>query len=210
MIGHIQAKNILKIIKGKYILNNVSIQLERGKCYGLVGSSKSGKTMFLRALCGLMKVDKGEVVVDGKRIGYDIDFIGETGLLIGSPPFLEKLSGFENLYALANIRGTSEGKTKEALAIVGLLDERDKKVQEYSKDMKQRLRIAQAILEKPSILILDDPFCDLNKESIIYIEKVLFLYKKRGSTIFITGRDRSVIEPLCHKVFEMKNGKIVG
>ncbi|SDZ48426.1 ABC-2 type transport system ATP-binding protein [Evansella caseinilytica] len=206
---YIEINEVSKTIKNQTVLDNISVQLEKGNCYGFVGANGCGKTMLFRALCGFMRLDNGEITVDGKKIGKDDDFISNAGIIIGEPRFLDNLSGYENLLALAQIRkAISEQHIVHTLEVVGLLNAKDKKVRKYSLGMKQRLRIAQAMMEDPEILVLDEPFNGLDKTGTHEIQQLLLQYKQAEKTILLTSHDERNIELLCDKVFEMDNGRI--
>lgn len=206
----IEINEISKTIKKQIILDNISVKLEKGNCYGFVGANGSGKTMLFRAICGFMEIDKGEITVDSKKIGKDVDFISNAGVIIGEPGFLNNLSGYDNLLTLAQIRKViSEQQILHSLDVVGLLEAKDKKVRKYSLGMKQRLRISQAIMEDPEILVLDEPFNGLDKEGTYEIQQLLLQYSKAGKTILLTSHDERDIALLCDKSFEMDNGRII-
>lgn len=206
----IQVENVSKQSKGQIVLDNISFYLEKGKCYGFVGTNGSGKTMLFRALCGFLHLDSGKVVINGQQIGKNIDFIQNAGVIIGEPQFLNHLSGLENLTALAQIKKLiNEKEVLDALQVVGLLSEKDKKVSKYSLGMKQRLRIAQAIMENPDILLLDEVFNGLDKDGTKQIQQLLLEYKQQGKTILLTSHDERNVELLCDEVFEMENGRII-
>lgn len=149
------------------VLNNINLKIEEGKIYGIIGRNGSGKTLLLKAICGLINATKGYVEVFNKRIGKDTDFPEDTGVIIESPGFLPNLSGIKNLEVLANIQGkiTTE-RIYEVMKFVGLNPYEKKIVKKYSLGMKQRLGIAQAIMEYPKLLILDEPMNRLDKDGV--------------------------------------------
>lgn len=205
----IELKNVSKKIKGAEILKNVSLKINNGICCGFVGRNGCGKTMLLRAICGFMKCD-GDVFIDGRKIGEDISFINNAGIIIGETTFIGSMTGFENLKILSEIQKIiSEEQIKESLRAVGLESSSDKKYRKYSLGMKQRLRIAQAIMENPNILILDEPFNGLDKNGCEEISILLEEYKKQGKTILITSHNDEDIKRLCDKTFEMDKGEII-
>ena len=166
-MGYIEVENVSKSFKKRYVLKNVSFSLEKGKCYGFIGNNGSGKSMLLKSICGYIDIDSGVITVNGKRIVGGKKFIDNAGVLIESPQWLGGLTGFQNLKALADIQKLIDDKDiLETLTLVGLIAEKDKKVRKYSLGMKQRLRIAQAIMENPTILILDEPFNGLDKGGV--------------------------------------------
>jgi len=206
----IQLEHVTKRLKNQVILNNISVNLSEGKCYGIVGYNGCGKTMLLRAICGFMSIDSGEVIVDGKRIGKELDFLPEAGVIIGETGFLNERTGFENLKILAEIRNriTDEDILK-TMDSVGILYAKDKKVRKYSLGMKQRLRLAQALMEDCGTLVLDEPFNALDKEGIHEIQQCLLKAKNKRKTILLTSHDDRNITLLCDRVLEIDKGEIV-
>ena len=151
-------KSATKYIKKALILDDVNIQLTGGKIYGLKGPNGSGKTMLMRLLCGLIRPTSGEVWIDGKKLGKDMDFPESVGLLIENPAFLPNYTGYENLELLAQIRGKiGAEEICQSLLEVGLDPHDPRRYRKYSLGMKQRLGIAAAIMEKPDLLIVDEP-----------------------------------------------------
>jgi len=184
--------NVTKRIKQQQILDHINVEIETGKCYGFIEYNGSGKTMLLRAICGFMPLDEG------------------AGIVIGETSFLEGKSGYDNLKILAEIQGIiGDKEILDILAEMDLLKEKDKKVRKYSMGMKQRLRMAQALMENPSILILDEPFNALDKSGVLHMQEILSQAKAEGKTILLTSHDERNIELLCDKVFEMDRGKII-
>lgn len=206
----IDIKNVNKKIKNHVILENISLSIKKGMCTGFVGHNGSGKTMLLKAICGFTEIDNGEIWVDDKQIIFSEKYIKNAGIIIEQPPFINYLTGMDNLLALANIQKIiSRNDVLLALNRVGLDHAKDKKVKEYSLGMKQRLRIAQAIMEKPQILVLDEPFNGLDKNSIIEIQDLILDYKNKGVTILLTSHDDRQIDYLCDQVYELDGGEIV-
>ena len=207
----INIKNISKKIKKQVVLEDISLSLNKGNCYGFIGNNGSGKTMLFRAITGLMQVDSGCVEINGVEIGKEQNFIKDAGTIIGESTFINSLSGYENLLILAEIQNKiGKEDILEVLKKVGLIEAKDKKFKNYSLGMKQRLRIAQAIMEDPSILILDEAFNGLDKEGTREIQELLLNYKKMGKTILLTSHNERDIELLCDEVFELNRGKLIG
>lgn len=207
----INIKNISKKIKKQVVLEDISLSLNKGNCYGFIGNNGSGKTMLFRAITGLMQVDSGCVEINGVEIGKEQNFIKDAGTIIGESTFINSLSGYENLLILAEIQNKiGKEDILEILKKVGLIEAKDKKFKNYSLGMKQRLRIAQAIMEDPSILILDEAFNGLDKEGTREIQELLLNYKKMGKTILLTSHNERDIELLCDEVFELNRGKLIG
>lgn len=204
-------ENVSKKIKNQKILDNISLEIEDSKCYGFVGNNGCGKTMLLRAICGYINIDCGTIEIDGKKIGKDIDFIQNAGIIIGESQFINNLSGFNNLKILAEIQNIiNDNDIDQTLKRMGLYSDKTKKVKKYSLGMKQRLRLAQAFMENPDILILDEPFNALDKQTVLNIQSEILSEKKKGKTILLTSHDERNISLLCNTVFEIECGKIVG
>lgn len=206
----IELKNVSKKFKKETILSNCSVSFEKGKTHGIVGENGSGKTVLLKLICGLLYPDDGAVFVSGKQIGKDVDFPDDVGVIIETPGFLPHQSGFNNLNYLASLRHRidSEGVEK-AITFVGL-DPKDKKhVGKYSLGMKQRLGIAQAIMENPSILILDEPMNGLDRSGVESIRQLLQNLKSEGRTILLASHLQDDIDLLCDTVHLVDNGTLV-
>lgn len=206
----INLKNITMRIREQTILEDISLNLESGKCYGFVGNNGCGKTMLLRAVCGYKKIDSGAVEINGKIIGKDIDYIDDAGIIIGEMQFMNALSGLDNLKILAEIKKKiTDNQILEMMKEFGIYEARGKKVKKYSLGMKQRLRLVQAFMEEPTILILDEPFNGLDKGGISDVQKQIMKQKRKGNTILLTCHDDRNISLLCDEVFEMDNGRII-
>ena len=185
--------------------------MEEGKCYGFIGNNGCGKTMLLRAVCGYMNIDSGTITINDKQIGRDIDFIRNAGIIIGETQFINSMSGFDNLKILAEIqKKIGDKEIYDVLKQMGLYENRDKKVRKYSLGMKQRLRLAQAFMENPDILVLDEPFNALDKDTVVDVQKKIENEKNKGKTILLTSHDERNISILCDTVFEMDCGRIIG
>ncbi len=199
----ISIENLSKSFKGKTVLENVNMHLEKGKIYGVVGDNGSGKTVLLKLICGFLKPDTGKVTVNGKVIGKDRDFPEDTGIIIEAPGFLPNYSGMKNLEYLASIRGKI-GKTeiRAAMRTVGLDPESKLKVGKYSLGMKQRLGIAQAIMENQSLLILDEPMNALDKTAVGEMRELFLSFKQQGKTLLIISHNDDDISALCDEVYE--------
>lgn len=205
----IEIKNVYKTIGRQEILNDINLNFESPNIYGIVGRNGSGKTVLIKCICGFMKVTSGEVIVNGKKIGYDCEFIENTGFIIENPGFLDRYSGLKNLKYLASIKKiASDEQIKACMKMVGLEIECDKAVGKYSLGMRQRLGIAQAIMEYPDILILDEPMNGLDNSGVEEIKKILLNLKREGKLIIIISHNREDINFLCDKVYEMDGGKI--
>lgn len=206
----IQVHHVTKTYGEIDVLKDVSLKLEKGKIYGLIGRNGSGKTMLMKTICGFVSPTKGKVIVQGKELGRDIDIPKKMGVIIEQPGFLPGYSAYANLLFLSRINGTID-KTDilNALNQVGLGNTGKKKVGKFSMGMRQRLGLAQALLEKPDILILDEPMNGLDDRAVDEIRQLLLKEKQRGVTIIIASHNREDIEMLCDQVFQMENGKLV-
>ena len=192
------------------VLNNVSLTLEDGKIYGFVGQNGCGKTVLFKSICGFIYLDRGTITVDGKVIGKDIDIIKDAGIIIESPGFLPNYSAFKNLKFLTMIKDNiGDEQIKSTLISVGLDPESKKVVGKFSLGMRQRLGIAQAIMENPHILILDEPMNGLDKRGVEDIRKILMDLKKKGKLILLASHNPLDIDILCDCVYELDAGTIV-
>lgn len=205
----IEVRNLTKRISGNLILDNINIKMTDGKIYGLKGKNGSGKTMLMRAICGLILPTEGEVIIDGQVLGKDISFPNSLGALIESPGFISNYSGFKNLKILSEIQGKiDDNKINEVLTMVGLDPKEKKKFKKYSLGMKQKLGIAAAIMEEPEIIILDEPTNALDESSVISLRKTLQKYRDAGALIIISCHDSEELEFLSDEIFFMENGRL--
>ena len=203
----IEARNVTKKIKEAVLLSHVDLQVQQGEICGIIGRNGSGKTVLLKCICGFMPLTEGEILQNGKRIGIDTEFIEDTGFIIENPSFLPLKSGYKNLKYLASIQQKAgEKRIRKCLELVGLADSADKPVGKYSLGMRQRLGIAQAIMEDPELLILDEPFNGLDKQGAGEVCELLRGLKERGKTILIAAHNMLEIEWLCDTICEMDAG----
>ena len=192
------------------ILTEVSIQAVQGEAVGLVGSNGSGKTMLMKCICGFHTAFTGEITVLGKRIGKDVEFPERTGFIIENPGFMPYLSGYENLKILAGIhKKIGKEEICAYMDLVGLHPEDKKKVRKYSLGMKQRLGLAQALMENPDVLILDEPFNGLDKGMLEKMRDVLLAEKEKGKTILLASHNEKDISYLCDRTYEIDAGRIL-
>ena len=203
----IEVQNVVKRFRDQVVLKNVSISFEKGQIHGIVGRNGSGKTVLFKCICGLMHPEEGVILVNGKRVGRDVDMPEDIGAIIEAPGFLPNYSGYKNLRFLANIR-RKIGKEEilNVLKTVGLDPESRKHVGKYSLGMRQRLGIAQAIMEDPEILILDEPMNGLDNAGVQDIRALLLELKAQGKTILLASHNHEVIAALCDTVHEMDGG----
>ena len=209
-MSYIEVSNVSKKYKDKMLVEDVSFTVEEGEILGIVGLNGSGKTVLLKCICGLMDYSAGSIKVDGKIIGKDCEYPKNMGVIIETPGFLPYHSGYKNLEYLASLRRKiTKQDIKEVLVKVGLEGEEKKLVAKYSLGMRQRLGIAQAIMENPKLLILDEPMNGLDKEGIVDVRKLLLDMKAEGKTMIVTSHNEEDIKVLCDKVIEMDKGRVV-
>lgn len=189
------------------VLKEVNLVWEAGQVYGIVGNNGSGKTVLMKSICGFLPATTGSIKVFGKIIGKDTDFPESTGVIIETPGFLTNLTGRKNLEILADLnRKISKADVRMVLKKVGLDPDMRKPVAKYSLGMRQRLGIAQAIMENPKLLILDEPFNGLDKHGVEEIRKIILELKEDGRTIILASHNEEDIRILCDRVFEMDGG----
>lgn len=206
----VEIKNYTKVLKGKTVLEQINLSMEKGKIYGIQGHNGCGKTMLLRAISGLIKATEGEVVIDGKILRKEIDFPPSIGVLIENPEFWKKYTGIQVLQTLARIKGEiHKEEIVESMKRVGLLEKKDIVVGKYSLGMRQRLGIAQAIMEKPEILLFDEPTNALDREGVSLFLEIIKEEKKRGALIVIVSHDPNTLLDICDEIITMENGKVI-
>ena len=204
----IQVNDIVLRFKKDILLDHVSYQCEQGKIHGIVGRNGSGKTLLMKCICGFIRPNEGHIYVRDKEIGKD--FTPDTGIIIETPGFIPYYSGYRNLKVLAAINNHISRKDIEnAMYQVGLDPTMKKRVATYSLGMRQRLGIAQAIMEDPSLIILDEPFNGLDKHGVEEMREYFLSLKKKGKTILLTSHNTEDIEYLCDTVVEMDHGKFI-
>lgn len=205
----IEVSHVYKSFKETQVLKDVSLYCESGKIYGLVGHNGSGKTVLFKIICGFLTSENGTVSVNGKVMGKDKDMLTEAGIIIEEPGFLRKWSAYRNLEFLYTIRNK---KNKEylysVLEKVGLDPHMKRPVGKYSLGMRQRFAIAQAIMEDPEILILDEPMNGLDKNGVKEIRELLLKMKEENKLIILASHNREDIDVLCDEVYEMEDGVI--
>ena len=202
-------KNVCKSFRENKILDNISVNFTNNRIHGLVGRNGSGKSMLLKCICGFTPITSGEIIVNGKKIGKDVDIPNDVGIIIESPGFLPKYSGYKNLKFLASInKHITKAEIKAAIERVGLDPDNRKWVGKYSLGMRQRLGIAQAIMENPPILLLDEPLNGIDKHGIKDIRNLLLQLRDEGKTIVLASHSAEDIDILCDAVYEMDEGKL--
>ena len=203
-------RNYTKIIKRIKILDDINLSFEDGKIYGINGENGSGKTMLMRAIAGLIRPNSGTVEIDGKILFKDISFPESLGILIETPGFISKYSGYKNLLVISSLKksiGTNE--ICETLKRVGL-DPLDKRAyHKYSLGMKQRLGVACAIMEHPKIILLDEPTNALDEEGVGQIRDIVIEEKNAGALIIIACHDKEILGYLSDEIISIHAGKIL-
>ena len=203
----IEISHVTKKYGAATVLNDVNISFEKGKIHGLIGRNGSGKTMLMKCICGFVPVTQGSVTVNGKKIGKDIDVPENLGAIIETPGFLNNYSGYNNLKFLAGInKKIGREQIREAISFVGLDPDSKKHVGRYSLGMRQRLGLAQAIMENPDILLLDEPMNGLDKHGVKEMRELFKSLAQQGKTIIMANHSADAIDVLCDTVCEMDLG----
>lgn len=207
----IEIENLTKTFGTQTVISDVSGIFYPGKIYDFVGRNGSGKTVLMKMILGFIKPTSGTIKVNGKQVGKEIDIPDDIGAIIETPGFLPEYSAFQNLKLMAMIRGkiTSE-RIRETIKLVGLDPDSKKHVGKYSLGMRQRLGIAQAIMEDPQILLLDEPLNGLDNEGVEEMRNVLLKQKEQGKLIIIASHSKEDIDILCDEIFRFDHGKIIG
>ena len=206
----VKVENISKSYGEQKVLQGISMELHKGKIYGLIGRNGSGKTVIMKWISGFVVPDTGRVIVSGKEVGKENDMAENVGAIIETPGFLPSYSGYKNLVFLAMLKKkVGDERIRQVIEQVGLEPDSKKHVAKYSLGMRQRLGIAQAILENPDILILDEPMNGLDNQGVKEMRKLFLQQKKEGKTILLASHNRDDIEVLCDEVYEMEHGKMV-
>ena len=210
----IEIKNVWKKIGKTEVLKDINLEFNGGidlsQSTAIVGENGSGKTMLMRAICGLITVTKGEIIVNGKRLGKDISFPNSIGVLIENPSFIDNFSGYRNLKALADINHIiGEEEIKNVIKLVGLDPNNKKKFKTYSLGMKQRLGIAAAIMEKPDIILLDEPINALDEKGVKEIREILLSLRSQERIIIVACHDKEELEILSDEIVEIYEGNVI-
>lgn len=208
---NIVIQNLSKTIKKNVVIRDISMELQSGTVYGFKGINGSGKTMLMRLICGLIRPTQGEVSINGKVLGKDLSFPESVGGFLENPAFLGAYSGFQNLKLLASIKSVADDEAiRSALSRVGLRPDDHKKYRKYSLGMKQRLGIAAAIMERPDIVILDEPTNSLDADGVNLVKSVIKDEKKRGALVIISCHDAELLQDLSDETFLLEQGRLVG
>ncbi len=190
------------------ILKEINLSIIDGKCYGIIGRNGSGKSVLFKAIAGFIPIQTGEIWIDSHRV-MEGTFLNNMGIIIESPNFINHFTALENLACLAEIqRKIHKEGILTTLEKVGLGEAIQKKYKYFSLGMKQRLRIAQAIMENPDYYILDEPFNGLDEHGVQEVYQIIQELKRSGKTILLTSHDEKDIQTLCDSVFEIKGGLI--
>lgn len=205
----VSIQDVSKKIKGSLVLEHITLSMKSGKIYGLQGINGSGKTMLMRAICGLILPDSGSIQIDGKRLGKEISFPESVGLLLENPSFLAGYTALENLQLIAAVRNVADNNMlREAITKVGLNPEDKRKYKKFSLGMKQRLGIACAIMENPQLILLDEPFNALDEEGVELARNIILEQKDKGKLVVLSCHDRGQLENLSDYIVRMKSGQI--
>ena len=205
----IEVKSVTKVLRKITVLEDVNLILESGTIYGLRGVNGSGKTMLMRLMAGLIRPTKGKVLLDGRRLGKELSFPSDMGMLIENPAFLDGYTAAQNLRLLAGIRKkVGEERIREILEQVGLGWEDKRKYRQFSLGMKQRLGIAGAVLEHPQLLLIDEPTNALDTDGIQMVQRLLLEEKKRGALIVLACHDFSILQSLSDVLYSVKEGRV--
>lgn len=205
----ISVRDVSKNFGKERVLHHISRDFEKGKIHGIIGNNGSGKTVLMKCICGFLTPTEGEIFVQGKQVGRDMDFPPDIGIIIETPGFLPGISGTKNLELLAALnKRIALKEIAEAIRRVGLDPELKKPVGKYSLGMRQRLGIAQAIMEDPGLLILDEPLNGLDKHGVKEMRNLIRCLKDEGKTILLASHNQGDIDELCDTVCEMDAGKM--
>lgn len=208
---NIKISHVSKIIKNNPVIKDISMELQSGAVYGFKGINGSGKTMLMRLISGLIRPSQGEISMNGKILGKDISFPNSIGVFLENPAFLDAYSGFNNLKLLASIKSVaSDDDIRNTLLRVGLDPDSNKKYKKYSLGMKQRLGIAAAIMEKPEIVILDEPTNSLDEDGVDLVKHIVRNEKERGALVIVSCHDEEILKGMSDEVFLLEQGMLIG
>ncbi len=200
-----------KVIKGRTILDNISIEAPSGCITGLSGVNGSGKSMLMRAVAGLIRPTSGIITIDGRVLWNEIEFPPSIGLLIENPAFLSGRTGIDNLRLLASIKGVAdESRIRKTLGYVGLDPDDKRRFSKYSLGMKQRLGLAAAVMEHPRILLLDEPTNALDSAGVEMLKKLVRGYRDHGAAVILSCHDASILDELSDRIYYLAEGHLDG
>lgn len=208
----IEVIDLVKKYQDQEVLKKISCTFEKGKITGLIGRNGAGKTVLMKCICGFVIPTEGEIRIDGRKLrGRKEADLTKIGMIIENPAFLEAYTGYQNLAFLARINGIiGKEKIRKTLRMVGLDPDSRKKVGKYSMGMRQRLALAQAVMEDQEILILDEPMNGLDNRGVEEMRKLLLDFRGQGKTILLASHSQEDIRVLCDKIYEMDQGEIIG
>ena len=207
----IEIKKLSKEIGRTIVLDDIDLTIPNATIVGLQGINGSGKTMLIRSIAGLIKPTKGSVSINGKTLWKDISFPPSIGALIENPAFLNSYTGFDNLEMLASLKHKIDKREiRAAIVRVGLDPDDKRKYKKYSLGMKQRLGIAAAIMEKPDIVLLDEPTNALDEEGVRALKDIIIDQKERGAIVVVASHDRIFLESVAEIIYRFENGRLVG
>ena len=207
MEDKIVVKNVSKMFGKEKVLDNVSLTVKKGRIVGIVGRNGSGKTVLFKLICGFYGVSDGEIIVDGKKLTKSHSTPENIGSIIETPGFISYYSGLKNLKLLAGLNGKKDtAHLSRVMELCGLDPGLRLPVRKYSLGMRQRLGIAQAIMEDQKYLILDEPMNGLDKQGVEDVRKLLLQLKEQGKLILIASHNKADIDILCDEVYEMESG----
>lgn len=205
----VSVNHLSLLIKGKHILDDITLTMQSGKIYGLTGRNGSGKTMLLKCACGYLKPSSGEILIDGMRFDNNENIKQKIGIIIENPGFLEEYTAYYNLKILSTIgKKLTKNEIYAVMEQTGLKGVEKKKVKKYSLGMKQRLAFAQAIMEGQDFLVLDEPTNGIDKDGLEMMHSVLLEMKAKGKIVLLASHNKEDIELLCDEIYKMENGKI--
>lgn len=205
----LEIEGVSKRIGADDVLTNINLSMDKGKIYGFQGKNGCGKSMLMRVICGLILPTNGTIKIDGKELGKDISFPESVGMFIEKPGFLDSYTGFQNLKMLADIKGNIDGnEIKKILKKIGLEDVMHKKYKKYSLGMKQKLGIVAAIMEKPDLVILDEPANALDEKSEEKMWEIVKEEKDRGACVILSCHTAGMLETICDEIYVMDMGNI--
>lgn len=208
-MNFVEIKNISKSFGDHIIFDDVSLSIDQGKCVGFIGENGVGKSVLFKMIAGLVEADKGQIYVKDQLVGRNENFPTNIGFFVNQPSFVDIFDGFENLKLLAEIKNSiDDKKIRDTMIAVGLDPDNKTKFKSYSTGMKQKLAIAQAIMEDQDLVLLDEPFNALDTKSNLEIINVINKLKEEDKTIFLTSHQEEYLRKLCNEIYLVNDNKI--
>lgn len=208
-MAYIELKHVDKNYKNNPVFTDLNLTFEKGRSYGIMGHNGSGKSVLLKLIAGFAYADAGEIRIDDKLLKKDMDFIPDAGVSINAPEFMNNMSGLKNLLYLAEIKKVvSRTEIEDILKRFNLFEARGKRVSTYSQGMKQRLRLAQALMESPEVLLLDEPMNVLDKEGVRLVKSILKQHLEQGKTLIFTSHSQEDMDDLAQIRYEIDDGHV--